>query len=108
MTRLAILIINLHTDEHPIYKATCINGYGSGYGNTVREALIDARRQIGNLLSICNKINMPLSLKSKSEFMSETNPFEYGGLSGWDSSAVQWTELDPEKLLQEFENGTIE
>lgn len=104
---MSLLVINLHTDEHPIYKATCINGYGSGYGNSIQEALIDAERQIGNLLSICNKVNIPLELKTKEQFMLETNPYSYGGLSDWNSSSVKWIEIDPEQLLRDFQNGEI-
>ena len=101
-----LLVINLHTDEHPIYKATCINGYGSGYGNSIEEAVFDAKRQIGNLLSICNQINLPLELKSKEDFTLCANPEVYG-LSDWNSSSVKWVEIDPEQLLRDFQNGEI-
>ena len=99
------MIINLNTIEHPIYKATCINGFGHGCGNSVDEAVDECRRQVANMVDICNKLHISNDMINKEQFMDKTESWIYGATS-WENSSVQWIELEYDQLMQtEIEHG---
>lgn len=95
----AFLVVNVNTIENPVYKATCINGYGHGYGKDIKDASDNCTRQVANLMDICNQINLSIDLVSKETWMSQTNPETYG-LTSWDSDAVFWVEIDIETIMK--------
>lgn len=75
---ITILIKNVFTQQHPIYKAVCINGFGSGDGNSIDEAVTDAMRNIVKMLRIYNELNISFDLIDAEEFKANTDPALYG------------------------------
>lgn len=94
-----LMVLNMNTFEHPIYKAVCINGFGSGYGSNMREAIEDCIRQVATLVDIHNKLNISVDMIKKEKFMERTEFYIYG-LDSWKSSSVQWVELTYDQIMR--------
>ena len=97
VSKIALLLINLNTFDHPIYKAECINGFGSGVGNTEAAAIDHAKKNICSLLHIYHITNISLDLITKEDYMLNNSP-EIHGLSSWNSSSFQWIEFEVDEL----------
>ena len=91
------IVVNLNYPIYPLYKATCINGYGQGYGVTVEDAIEVCRKQIVNMVEICTEVNITMELISKETFKQKANVEDYC-VKSWDDVNVSWIEFDISEL----------
>lgn len=94
-----IAVYDISNCDYPIYKATCISGYGSGIGRSRESAIENCKTNLRTMVSICNEINLPLELITKTEFLSEPKSPEFI-YSFWNHPSCEWMEIDYQDLMK--------
>lgn len=97
ITKFTFLVVNICDEIDPLYKATCISGYGHGYGKTVQEAIEQCRQHVSNIVDVCIEVNIPLELVSK-EVFKQTADMKQFHIDDWDDNRIQWVEIDHKEI----------
>lgn len=97
-TKFPILIID-YSSEVPLYRATCINGFGNGVGQSKEEALEKCLSAMAGVLEVFNRVNITFDLMSKEEYMTQTNSL-FVGLKSWQDSTCTWVELEHYEIMK--------